>query len=59
MVKNIFNNKQQFKTSVIYAIIFAVVLLDQITKFTIKSVMYLYDSIEIIGDFFKPYVFFV
>ena len=53
MVKSIFNNKQQFKTSVIYAIIFAVVLLDQITKFTIKSVMYLYDSIEIIGDFFK------
>ena len=44
---------QQKKTFLVYATIAVVVILDQVSKYIIKSTMYLYESIEFMGNFFK------
>jgi signal peptidase II len=46
-------NKQQNQTIIIYGTIAVVVILDQLSKYIIKSTMYLYESVEFLGDFFK------
>jgi len=37
----------------IYAVVGIVVVFDQVTKYIVKSSMFLYQSINVIGDFFK------
>ena len=41
------------KSVLIYAVVIVVILLDQITKNIVKSSMYLYQSIPLLGDFFR------
>jgi len=47
--------KKQINTKCFFitALISGVVVLDQVTKFTVKKIMSLYESIEIWGDFFR------
>jgi len=44
---------KQKQTYIIYGTIAVVVILDQLSKYIIKRTMYLYESIEFLGDFFK------
>jgi signal peptidase II len=37
----------------VYTVVLLVVVFDQLSKFIIKSTMYLYQSVPVIGDFFK------
>ncbi len=46
-------HRKQNQTFLIYGTIAAVVILDQLSKYIIKSTMYLYESVEFLGDFFK------
>ena len=46
-------NIQKKRTLIIYITVFSVVLLDQLTKYIIKMSMDLYDSIGVLGNFFK------
>jgi signal peptidase II len=41
------------KSIIIYSLIAAIVFLDQISKYIVKNTMYLYESIELIGDFLR------
>ena len=50
MMSDIIKKKQTILIAVTIAL---VVILDQISKYIIKSTMYLYESIEFLGDFFK------
>ncbi len=62
MVKKRVNNKQsKFKISltnenfmqlIVYSTLFAVIIFDQLTKYLIKTKMYLYQSIPVIKDIF-------
>jgi len=47
------DNTKQKQTILIYGTIALVVILDQISKYIIKSTMYLYESVEFLGNFFK------
>lgn len=47
------DNQIQNQTPLIVITIAIVVILDQISKYIIKNTMYLYESIDFIGDFFK------
>ncbi len=47
------DNTNQKQTILIYGTIVLVVILDQISKNIIKSTMYLYESVEFLGNFFK------
>ena len=47
------DNTKQKQTILIAVTIALVVLLDQISKYVIKSTMYLYESIDFLGNFFK------
>lgn len=44
---------QKKQTLIIYATIASIVILDQFTKWLIKSSMYLYESFNVLGNFFK------
>lgn len=46
-------NKLKSRYVLIFSLIFSIVIIDQITKFTVKKLMSLYESIEIFGDFFR------
>jgi signal peptidase II len=50
MISDISKKNQTF---LIYGTVAVVVILDQLTKYIIKSTMYLYESIEFLGNFFK------
>ena len=41
------------RSIIIYSIIAVIVILDQITKYIVKSSMHLYESINLLGDFLK------
>jgi signal peptidase II len=41
------------RSIIIYSIIAVIVVLDQITKYIVKSSMHLYESINLLGDFLK------
>jgi signal peptidase II len=47
------DNSKQKQTILIYGTIALVVILDQLSKYIIKSTMYLYESVEFLGNFFK------
>jgi len=51
MSKSRLSSKHQ--SYIIYLTIIAVVVLDQVTKYIIKSTMNLYDSFQVLGDFFR------
>lgn len=46
-------NSSRKHTIIIYLIVFSVVVLDQLTKYIIKKSMDLYDSVNVLGSFFK------
>lgn len=46
-----YSNK--FKMILISSIVAGIVILDQLTKFIVKNLMELYDSISVLGDFFR------
>jgi len=46
-------NNARKHTIIIYVIVFSVVILDQLTKYIIKMSMDLYDSVDVLGSFFK------
>jgi len=50
---NITSAKGNKRSIVLITIVAAIILLDQITKFVVKKFMFLYESIEVMGDFFK------
>jgi signal peptidase II len=47
------NDDQRKKSVIIYSLIAVIVLLDQISKYIVKSTMHLYQSLEVIGDFLR------
>ena len=47
------DHSTRFNNILVGVTIAVVVILDQISKYVIKSTMYLYESVEFIGDFFK------
>jgi signal peptidase II len=47
------NDDQQKKSVILYSLVAVIVLLDQITKYVVKSTMHLYQSIEVIGNFLR------
>jgi signal peptidase II len=51
MNKDIEDNRK--RSIIIYSIIAGIVILDQITKYVVKSTMHLYESINLLGDFLK------
>jgi signal peptidase II len=46
-------SKLNLQSMYIYIPVIIIVLLDQISKFIVKKSMYLYESIEVFGDFFR------
>ena len=47
------SDKDSRKSLIIYSLIIFIVVLDQISKFVVKQYMQLYESIPLIGDFFR------
>jgi signal peptidase II len=47
------NDGERKRTVLIYGVILFIIVLDQITKFVVKQSMNLYESIGVIGDFFR------
>ena len=47
------NDVNQNRSFVIYSVIAVIVLSDQLTKYIVKSSMYLYESINLLGDFLR------
>jgi len=47
------NDVNQNRSIIIYSVIAVIVVSDQLTKYIVKSSMYLYESINLLGDFLR------
>lgn len=47
------NEEKDKRTLLIYGIILLITVLDQVSKYIVKQSMHLYESINVIGDFFR------